>query len=95
MDAILSDLTELPIAEQLRQQAQHVSPGDTGSLDTQAALYIEELEAELTRYEAPHYVCGACGYHPHNRYAWCALGCGSDYNQMFKVALTALDKEKE
>lgn len=33
------------------------------------------------------YVCSSCGYHPRNRAEWCALGCGSDYNKMWKVEL--------
>lgn len=32
-----------------------------------------------------HYSCKTCGYSPENRSTWCALGCGSDYNEMIEV----------
>jgi hypothetical protein len=31
------------------------------------------------------YACRACGISLTNRKTWCDLGCGSDYNEMFKV----------
>ena len=34
---------------------------------------------------ARFYVCKTCGYSPDNRATWCALGCGSDYNEMIPV----------
>ena len=48
---------------------------------------IEETLAAVERLRGPHYVCRSCGYHPGNRAEWCAVGCGSDYNKMHKVAL--------
>lgn len=33
------------------------------------------------------YACSACGYHPRNEAAWCAGGCGRDYNRMTRIVL--------
>lgn len=39
-----AQLVEAPLSEQLRAQAQHENPGDTGSLYTQAAEEIEKKD---------------------------------------------------
>lgn len=37
------------------------------------------------------YFCSACGYDYYNRYNWCNLGCGSDYNNMIAVPKRHVD----
>lgn len=31
------------------------------------------------------YLCTNCGISKYNRFDWCDLGCGSDYNEMVRI----------
>ena len=35
--------------------------------------------------EKKYYLCSNCGFSPDNGTTWCALGCGSDYNEMVEI----------
>lgn len=62
------------------------------ALDRQVRKRVRPRVQSLGYYWQPiaeAWSCYVCGYHPESRSDWCAAGCGSDYQHMFRVGLWA------